>query len=262
MLSFCDNIRCLCGPCVVYCRWLNTVNGNGHWWAGPSLVVIIIRSSTDGHPIFVCSHPDPPGTSLSPRSFHHLCPSACLQMFLWLHPVTCVLLSTVPICLQEVICVCDSVPPASFSLRLSYCSALASLYTDPHCWWVRSCRCLALHAEFWCNVHPGTSAEKITKKSEERPTDKLFFCFPFTLSVPLTSWLVIPPRPPRMLCCSQLAYVYMKIHRWARVLFLKTLYGCVMRVHVVSVFLHFCHFWDWKQPVLEYPYSEITDIAG
>ena len=63
------------------------------------------------------------------------------------------------VCLLGVLCVCDSVPPASFSLRQSYCSALASLYTDPSCWCVRSGRCLALRTAFWCSIRPGISAQ-------------------------------------------------------------------------------------------------------
>ena len=128
-------------------------------------VVIIIRSSTDRPSICVSSHPDSPCTSQSPRLFQHVrLPSVCPRMSLWLRPVTCalvlVLVPIVPVCLLGVPCVCDSVPPASFSLRLSYCSALASLCTDPRCWCVRSGRCLALRAAFWCSIRQGIPAQQ------------------------------------------------------------------------------------------------------
>ena len=60
----------------------------------------------------------------SPRVFHHLClSSVCQQMFLWFHPVTCVLdlvlVPIVPVCLLVVLCVCGIVPPASSSLYRS-----------------------------------------------------------------------------------------------------------------------------------------------
>ena len=80
-----------------------------------------------------------------------------------------VLVPIAPVCLLGVPCACGSVPPASFSLQLSYCSALASLCTVPLCWCVRSGQYLALHAAFWCSIRPRSSAQQLLRSSFRIP---------------------------------------------------------------------------------------------
>ena len=49
---------------------------------------LIIRSSTDGNPIFASSHHGPPCIWRSPQLSPLPCPSVCPWMFLWHHPGT------------------------------------------------------------------------------------------------------------------------------------------------------------------------------